>query len=279
MLSYRHAYHTGNHADVLKHWVLVSILRYLRRKDKPLCYVDSHAAAGGYSLLADEVQKRAEYQTGIEKLWKRADLPDSLKGYCQLVASYNDDELTRYPGSPWLASEILTDQDQLWLHELHNNEVEKLKKAFRGDRRAKVVHGDGYQGIISLMPPKQRRGLVLIDPSYEVKSEYTQVVETLIKAHRRFSTGVFALWYPVVDRERINKLEKSLCNSGIKRIHLYELNIHNEHADYGMTGSGMIVINPPWGLQDDMQQALPYLAKVLGENGEGSYRIEELAGE
>ena len=280
MLSYRHAYHAGNLADVLKHLLLVNCLRYLRQKEKPLCYVDSHAAAGGYSLQSDASQKRAEFQSGITKLWQQNDLPDCLADYRQLVAEYNQSKnLVSYPGSPWFASKILGAQDQLWLHELHSNEAENLKAAFRGDRRIKVVQGDGHQGVIGLMPPPQRRGLVLIDPSYEVKSEYQQVVETLLKAHRRFATGIYALWYPVVARQRIERLEKVLRQSGIQRIQLYELNVTADNPDYGMTGSGMIVINPPWTLDKSMQQALPYLAHHLSDKGEGSYRIETVVGE
>ena len=280
MLSYRHAYHAGNHADVLKHLVLVATLKYLKAKPKPLSYVDSHAAAGGYSLMESEAQKRQEYQSGIAKLWQRSDLPEPLKNYCELVSRFNPDgKLTRYPGSPWLAAQLLDDADQLWLHELHNSEVENLRNAFRGDRRVKVVHGDGYQGVIALSPPKQRRGMVLIDPSYELKTEYQQVVDTLVKAHRRFATGVYALWYPVVDRDRIDRIEKSLKKSGIRRIQLFELTLEPDNSDYGMTGSGMIVINPPWGLMAEMQSSLTYLVKQLAEQGEGDYRAEELVGE
>lgn len=280
MLSYRHAYHAGNHADVLKHLVLVNSLRYLRRKEAPFCYVDSHAAAGGYSLKSGEAQKRCEYQSGIGKLWQQSTLPECLQDYRTLVAKFNGTEaLARYPGSPWLAANVMAARDQLWLHELHNAEVVNLRAAFRGDRRVKVVHGDGYQGVVSLMPPKQRRGLVLIDPSYEIKSEYQQVIDLLIKAHRRFATGVFALWYPVVDRQYVNRLEKGLIASGIKRIQLYELGVRADSKDYGMTGSGMVVINSPWGLQESMPQALPYLADLLGVGGEGYFRIETLAGE
>ena len=279
MLSYRHAYHAGNHADVLKHLVLINSLRYLRRKEAPLCYVDSHAAAGGYSLQSGEAQKRCEFQSGIGKLWQQ-NLPESLHNYRDLVADFNaSGELSRYPGSPWFAAQIMGAQDQLWLHELHNVEVDNLRASFRDDRRVKVVHGDGYQGVVALMPPKQRRGLVLIDPSYELKSEYQQVVDVLIKAHRRFATGIYGLWYPVVDRQRIDRLEKGLVASGIKRIELYELGVQGDNSDYGMTGSGMIMVNPPWGLQESMQQALPYLADVLGVDGEGHYRIKTLVGE
>lgn len=280
MLSYRHAYHAGNHADVLKHLVLVNILRYLRRKEKPICYVDSHAAAGGYSLSSDEALKGAEYQSGIAKLWERKDLPKCLLDYRQLVVEFNpDNELSRYPGSPWLAGQILAKQDKLWLHELHPAEAENLRNTFKGDRRVKVVEGDGYHGVIALMPPVQRRGLVLIDPSYEVKTEYQQVIDTLVAAHRRFATGVYALWYPVVSRQRIDKLERALIATGIKRIQQFELNVQPENRGYGMSGSGMIIVNPPWGLMDEMKQALPYLTKHLSEQGKGNYRIEQLVGE
>jgi len=154
-----------------------------------------------------------------------------------------------------------------------------MRENFSGDRRIKMAKSDGLQGVVANMPPKERRGLVLIDPSYEIKTEYDEVVDTLIAAYRRFATGTYALWYPVVKRTLISKMERSLKASGIKNIQLFELAIEADKEERGMTSSGMIVINPPWTLQKEMQQSLPFLAETLGINGEGYYRIETLVAE
>jgi 23S rRNA (adenine2030-N6)-methyltransferase len=280
LLSYRHSYHAGNFADVLKHLVQIRILRYLKLKDKPLCYIDTHAAAGGYALQAKQAQQTREYEGGIGQLWKQKGVPEIVADYVALVHTFNGREsLTHYPGSPWFAKQLLSPQDRLWLYELHNNEVELLKQTFNGDRRARVIHEDGFQGCIGLLPPKERRGLVLIDPPYEIKEDYQRVVDTVINAHRRFAVGTYAIWYPVVDRQRIDKLKKSLVSSGIKNIQLFELGQRSDSPGHGMTASGMIVINPPWVLKDEMTQVLPYLAEKLGIDGEGRYRVEQLVAE
>lgn len=280
MLSYRHTFHAGNFADVLKHLVLVRVLRYLTRKDKPLCYIDTHAGAGGYLLEDPQAQKTLEFTNGIAKLWTRDDLPGALIDYRRLVRAFNDsDDLHRYPGSPWLAAQLLRKNDRLCLFEAHSTDSALLQAAFAGQRNVRVTTGDGFQGCIGLMPPLERRGLVLMDPSYELKTDYQAVVDTLLKAHRRFATGVYAIWYPVVERNRIEVLERSVVASGIPRVQLFELGIRSDSRGYGMTACGMLVVNPPWGLRDEMELLLPYLANVLGEAGEGHYRIRELVGD
>lgn len=277
MLSYRHTFHAGNFADVLKHLVLVRVLRYLTRKEKPMCYIDTHAGAGGYLLQHPQAQKTLEFTNGIAKLWTRDDLPEALVDYRALVRAFNDsDALQRYPGSPWLAAQLLRRNDRLCLFEAHSTDSALLQAAFAGQRNVRVTIGDGFQGCIGLMPPLERRGLVLMDPSYELKTDYQAVVETLLKAHRRFATGVYAIWYPVVERSRIEVLERSIAASGIRRVQLFELGIRSDSRGYGMTACGMLVVNPPWGLRGEMELLLPYLAGVLGEAGEGHYRIREL---
>ena len=154
-----------------------------------------------------------------------------------------------------------------------------MRENFSGDRQIKMANSDGLQGLVANMPPKERRGFILIDPSYEVKTEYQEVVDTLIQAHKRFATGTYALWYPVVNRHTIDQMERELLQSGIRNIQLFELGIEADSAEKGMTSSGMIVINPPWTLQKEMQESLPFLAQTLGQNGEGFYRIETLVAE
>jgi 23S rRNA (adenine2030-N6)-methyltransferase len=253
MLSYRHAYHAGNFADVLKHLTLVRILKHLTQKDKPICCIDTHAGAGGYALLSDHAQKTREYEAGIGRLWNRDDLPEPVADYVRLVKEFNQTVgLQRYPGSPWLTQRLLRDQDRQFLFEFHPADHEQLLKQFRRDRRVKIKQSDGFQGAVELLPPKERRGLVLMDPSYELKEDYPLIVSTLVKAYKCFATGTYAIWYPVVERQRVVKLEKALQRSGIRRIQRFELGVRPDSDGYGMNASGMLVINPPWKLFDEM---------------------------
>lgn len=283
MLSYRHAFHAGNFADVLKHLIQVQILDYLLQKDKAFWYGDTHAGAGGYSLNSAEAQKNAEFSNGIDLLWGRNDLPSPVARYVELVKQFNQqagsiEKLAFYPGSPWFAKQMLRDEDRLSLFELHPQDSVRLIEAMRGDRRVRVQAKDGFQGLIASVPPKERRGLILMDPAYEIKTDYDQVVEVLIQAHKRFATGTYALWYPVVQRSRVQTLEKALIKSGMRNIELYELGLTKDTSGRGMTSSGMIVINPPWTLKKQMQQCLPWLAKTLADE-DGCYRIESLVAE
>lgn len=279
MLSYRHAYHAGNFADVLKHMILCRILAYLVQKDKPLCFIDSHAGAGEYALTGKQALKTREFDTGIGRLWELKGLPPAVADYVGMVKAHNTgSQLLSYPGSPWFARQRLRAHDRLVLCELHSTELHLLRGFTRGDRRIKVIRGDGYQECIGLVPPHERRGLILIDPSYELKNDYSETVETLKRAWRRFETGVFALWYPVIERHRIDRMERELRRSGIRRIQLYELGVTTDTIEHGMTASGMIIVNPPWTLKEEMAAALPWLAAILGRDGNGHHRITELSG-
>lgn len=280
MLSYRHAFHAGNFADVLKHIVLIQSLDYLTQKDKPVCCIDTHAGPGKYELDGDYALKNREFDSGIGKLWQRTDLPECVARYVSLVKRFNSaDKLTRYPGSPLLAKQLLRDKDRLCLFELHSTEIKLLTAEAHKDKRIQVIHADGLSSCLKLLPPPERRGLVLIDPSYEIKDDYPQVVETLTALHKRFATGTYALWYPVIERRRNQKLERTIAASGINNVQLFELGIRADSSEHGMTASGMIVVNPPWTLAAEMKQVLPWLAEVLGHKGEGCYRIQTLADE
>lgn len=280
MLSYQHAYHAGNYADVLKHVVLVQVLAYLKTKAKPLCYIDTHAGSGDYKLNSGEAQKNQEFLGGIGKLWQREDLPGCVVDYVNLIKQFDPSgQLTRYPGSPLIASQLLGDKDRLFLYELHTAESRLLDDVVKKDKRIKTFRADGLKDSLGLLPPKENRGLILIDPSYEIKNEYQTVVDTLKAMHKRFATGCYCLWYPVVARKRNQYLERALQASGIKNIQLFELGIQADSDGFGMTATGMIVINPPWTLLAEMQQVLPWLAETLGQNQQGFYRIEQLVGE
>ena len=280
MLSYRHSFHAGNFADVLKHLVLIKILEHLNTKEKPFCCIDTHAGAGGYLLESDYAQKNKEFNNGIGTLWSLANLPEAVAQYVKVIKSFNvDDTLTTYPGSPLLIQNFLRQQDHLFAHELHPSDIELLKQSIRNDRRVTVHHTDGLKNTLGLLPPKANRGLVLIDPSYEIKSDYETVLQAVFKFYKRFAHGTFALWYPVVDRARNIALEKSIKDSPLKNVHLYELGIKADTLEHGMTANGMIVINPPWKLTEELQTCLPYLADTLGVDGQGYYRIETLVAE
>ena len=280
MLSYRHSFHAGNFADVLKHLILIKILDYLGKKDKPFCCIDTHAGPGVYALNKDYALKNKEFENGIAKLWLRDNLPDSVAAYVNLIKTFNGkDQLSRYPGSPLIIKQFLRNQDRLFLYELHSTEIQILRDTVCKDRRIKVFHEDGLKNAVGFLPPIEHRGLVFIDPSYELKSDYPLVIETLIQLHKRFATGTYALWYPVVERGRNKQLEKAIKIRGLKNVQLFELGIKTDTHELGMTASGMIVVNPPWTLAADMQQTLPRLADVLGIEGAGLYRIESLAEE
>ena len=275
MLSYRHSFHAGNHADVLKHVVLTEILRHLTRKETGISYIDTHAGAGLYNLESDHGQKLAEYNTGIGRL-TGVDWPE-LQPYLTVLSHVNPPGvLTTYPGSPLFAQSLLRPQDQSWLFELHPTDHQLLSNHFAGHKKVRVQRSDGLAALPGLLPPPSRRGLVLIDPSYEIKRDYHQVVKALRLAHRRFATGVYALWYPVVDRRHIQQLEQSLKAAMIPHIQRFELGIAPDNPQRGMTASGMIVINPTWGLFDMMDQLLPKLAARLGYSGRGHHRCDIL---
>lgn len=274
MLSYRHAFHAGNFADLLKHWVQVEILNYLKQKDKAFVYIDTHAGAGLYSLCSNEAAKNAEYQTGIGAF--RHSTLAALQDYLTVVNALaeRDGAVDLYPGSPAIAQHMLRATDRAELFELHPSDYALLQQLVKSDARIKTHNTDSFLGLLSLLPPKERRGLILIDPPYEIKSDYETVVDVLIKAHKKFATGIYALWYPVVDRQRIDRLEEKLIGSGIKNIQLFELGLRPDTTERGMTSAGMIVINPPWTLAQRIAEGMPAVAAEL--SAQAVWRIETL---
>lgn len=273
MLSYRHSYHAGNFADVLKHLVLVEIIQYLKRKDGAFDYIDTHAGAGLYDLRSSQAEKLAEYGDGIARLHK-ADWPE-LADYLEVVASFNPkDSLETYPGSPVIAQQLLRSQDRASLFELHPADHAALLQQTSRDRRIREYHEDGHRGLLRLLPPQFRRALVLFDPSYEVKTEYQQLVQTLAQAWRKFPGGVYAIWYPVIDRQRTEQFIQAIADSGITDIQRFELGVRADSDSHGMTASGLLVINPPWTLMQKLSGLLPRLASELAQ-GPGSYSKAE----
>ena len=282
MLSYRHSFHAGNPADVIKHLVLIETISYLTKKDKPLEYIDTHSGVGVYRLATAEAQKTQEYLEGIAKLWQYQGENDAIKRYVAKVKQFNQGELEIYPGSPMVADSLLRENDKRWLFELHPKDSESLKhnmaELSRRRKQTFVRKENGFKGVLGLLPPQAKRGCVLIDPPYEIKSDYEQVVKTVKKAVERFNSGTIMIWYPVVSRERIDAMEAGLIASGIRNIQLFELATQADTDEHGMTASGMIVINPPWTLKKTMDECLPELVSFLSGEG-GFYRSEQLVEE
>ena len=248
MLSYRHAFHAGNHADVLKHLLLIQLTRYLGQKDKPFWYIDTHAGAGAYALNEGYALKLSEHQGGIGRLWSRKDLPAFVADYVDLVRRFNPDgRLKNYPGSPFFALWTMREQDRLRLFELHSKDARLLQENFEQAGRQVVVEStDGFAGLKALLPPPPRRAVVLIDPSYEEKADYDRVFHALKDALTRFPGGTYALWYPQLTRLESHDLPQRLKRLPAKGWLHVALRVREPSKDgFGMHGSGMFVLNPP----------------------------------
>ena len=265
-MNYSHAFHAGNFADVFKHIVLSLLLKSLHRKDAPFCYVDTHAGAGRYDLNSEAARKTGEYRDGIRRLWDMNPLP-GLEDYLAAVRASNaDGALHYYPGSPAIARYFLRPIDRMVLMELNAEEYILLQTRFAGDRQVVVQRQDGYSGLKAFLPPKERRGLVLIDPPYESDREFEQIVEGLKGAHDRWSSGIYALWYPIKDRPPIERFHRTLVATGIRKMLLAEFAPYPEDSSFRLNGCGMVVVNPPWKLEETLRRLLPELLGVLRQH-------------
>lgn len=269
MLSYRHAFHAGNHADVLKHFILWLTLDYFNRKDKPYWYIDTHSGAGLYDLRSSEAQKVGEYQHGIARLQQSPVLPDLLQSFLQHLQQIVPHEHL-YCGSPWLAQATLRESDKLRLFELHPTDFQHLQNNMREarlNRRGILKQEDGFQGLIALLPPPTRRAVVLIDPPYESKQDYERVIKTLKEAQKRFEQGCYLIWYPCLSRVESQKLPEQLKKLSPHNYLQAELYVQQARADgFGMHGSGMWLINPPYLLAEQLRHTLPILAQQLQQD-------------
>ncbi|HDR1055128.1 TPA: 23S rRNA (adenine(2030)-N(6))-methyltransferase RlmJ [Pasteurella multocida] len=276
MLSYRHSFHAGNHADVLKHLVLMLIIENLQQKEKGFYYLDTHAGVGRYRLFSEEAEKTTEFEQGIARLWQRDDLPEEVARYIKLIkqVNYGGKALRYYAGSPLIAAKMLRPQDRALLTELHPSDFPLLRNNFKEFDNVTTKRDNGFQQLKATLPPKERRGLVLIDPPYELKEDYDLVVNAIEEGYKRFATGIYAIWYPVVLRQQTKRILKGLEKTGIRKILQIELAVRPDSDQRGMTASGMIVINPPWTLTQQMQNILPYLTDVLVPEGTGSWTVK-----
>ncbi len=282
-MNYRHAFHAGNFADVLKHVVLTRIVEYLKRKDKAFRVIDTHAGAGLYDLSSDEAQRGGEWQDGIGRI-VAAGLPGNvaalLAPWLDIVRALNEEgALTRYPGSPLVTRKLLRKQDRLTAIELHPADAKALGTLFAGDYQVRVIELDGWLALGAHLPPKEKRGLVLVDPPFEKAGEFDRLAEGLAKAHKRWPGGTYALWYPVKDRKAVKAFREKLASLGIPDIIDITLEIRAPSPDGRLDGSGMIVVNPPYPLADECAVLLPAIGRLLAEDGKARTGVAVIAGE
>lgn len=281
MFSYRHAFHAGNHADVLKHFIAIQLLQYLNQKDVAYSYIDTHSGAGVYQLDGNFASKNAEYETGIARLWERSDLPPALQEYVDLIKGMNPSgKLRYYPGSPYCAEQVAREQDRLRLFELHPADAKLLADNFRKLEEHKAAQGirptvrgkriiiersDGFASLKALLPPPSRRAMVLIDPPYEDKQDYKKVKDALAIALERFPSGTYAVWYPLLQR-----MESRQFTDKLKQLPNIEwlnvvLTTRTPGPDgFGLHSSGMFIINPPYTLEPMLKEVMPFLVQALG---------------
>ena len=274
MLAYRHAFHAGNHADVLKHCVLQQILMYMNQKDKPYWVIDTHAGAGMYSLASDYANTKSEYLDGVARLWECDDLPPVLNDYMSLIQLCNNKgDWSLYPGSPEVIRRCIRTDDRMRLFELHPTDFEILQENFERDRQAKLFKSDGFASLKALLPPPTRRAVIFMDPPYEIKTDYPKVVDALEEGLSRFAEGVYVVWYPILTRGDHIRMIESLSKLSEKTLNIAMTVQEPDEKGFGMLGSGLFIINPPWTLKATMQTVMPYLVEKLAQYPGASYEI------
>ena len=275
-MNYRHAFHAGNHADVLKHYVLTRLIALLSRKEAPFAYLDSHAGIGLYDLRGDQASRTGEWLEGIARLWQASDVPDPLLDYLEVIRAMNlDGELRHYPGSPELARLLTREQDRLHLNEKHPEDGRLLKENMHGDRRVAVHLGEGWYVPRALLPTREKRALLLIDPPFEQVDEMERCAQSLSEAISRMRQAVVAIWYPIKDLRQLSRFYRDLQKSKAPKLLRVELYVHPTDEAARLNGSGLVISNPPWGLEDELKQILPWLADLLRQS-QGGWRLDWL---
>lgn len=281
-MNYLHSYHAGNFCDVVKHICMIGLIESLQRKPSPFCYIDTHAGAGCYDLFSELPAKTKEFENGIQKII-RADHPPALvKKYLDIIHAINNklsgskiSSLRYYPGSPLIARQLLRPSDRLIACELHPKEYESLHSLFAGDRQAAIHHTDGYLGLKAFLPPKERRGLILIDPPYEDPDEFAHIARTLPAALKRFETGIYAVWYPIKEQSHVEKLYKSVKKNIANEIFVIELTIYPDIPQH-LNGTGLAIINPPWQFDETIKKNLFWVWNALSINSQGGFQANYL---
>lgn len=280
MLAYRHLFHAGNFADVFKHAVIVQLAALIGRKQKPFLYLDTHAGCGRYDLSHAWAQKNREFENGIARIYQRNDWPKPLHAYLNTVRENNPDgKLRFYPGSPFFVWRQLRAHDRMALTELNRNDCLRLEKCFRSERRVQVRNMDGYAALKAFLPPQERRALILIDSSFDRANEFRTLAEAVVTAHKRFATGVYAVWYPLMEPQAVRSFEQTIVEAGLRKVLKLELSVHPGDWQTSLRGSAMLVVNPPYGFDAIAAPMLHWLWKTLSIDAEGRYRIKWLAGE
>jgi len=282
-MNYRHAYHAGNFADVVKHVVLARLIDYLKRKDKPFRVIDTHAGTGLYDLSSVEAQKTGEWRDGIGRLMQGtldAEAAALAAPYLEAVRAVNPQGgLTAYPGSPLLARHLLRRQDRLSALELHPQDAERLKALFAGDIQVRVMELNGWLALGAHLPPKEKRGLVLVDPPFEEEGEFDRLLDGLKKAHRRWPGGIYALWYPIKDRAAVAAFRRGLAESDVPKLLDVAFEVRPFSGEARLDGSGMVVANPPFTLESELRVLLPALHRLLALESGAGWSLAWLAGE
>lgn len=279
-MNYRHSYHAGNHADVLKHAILLRMLQLLQRKEAPLCYLDSHAGTALYDLSGEQAGKTGEYRDGIGRLWSRDDLPALLAGYREAVARHNPDgQLRLYPGSPQLLADHLREQDRMILSELHPEDAATLKQHFAAQAHIAVHQRDGYELPKAFLPVAEKRALWLLDPPFEKGDDLQRCIQAIQTGIQRMRQTVVALWYPIKDERQLKAFYQHMAEAGLPKVLRVELSVRPTDTSLGLNGSGLMLVNPPWPLWEELEQVLPWLSETLAQSGSGSWRMDWLAGE
>lgn len=281
-MNYRHAYHAGNHADVLKHLTLSRIFALLAKKEAPFAYLDSHAGIGLYDLSADQASRTGEYLQGIARLWQAADVPPLCDDYLRVVRELNPDgQLRYYPGSPELARQLSREQDRLHCNEKHPEDGQLLKENMHFDRRVAVHLGEGWHVPRALLPTREKRVVLLIDPPFEQADELERCVVALNETIGRMRQAIVAIWYPIKDSRQLKRFYNQLASSSSPKLLRVELLVHPADDASRLSGSGVVIANPPWGLEEQLRELLPWLAQRLAQS-QGSFQldwlIEEKAG-
>ncbi len=278
-MNYRHIYHAGNFADVVKHCTLILLLQALRNKDKGFFYLETHAGRGVYNLLSVEAERTQEAREGIGRLWQAQNPPLAAQDLLDTVRALNpDNTLRHYPGSPWLAWQWLRAQDRMTLLEAHPHECAWLQKQFAGKRAARILCQDGWQGLKAWLPPAERRGLVFMDSPFEQPNEFNTILEHLAQARQRWATGCYAMWYPIKDRAPVARFHRSLQQAGFAEVLCVELQLYPVDSGLWLNGCGLAIANPPWQLAAALQDLLPALATILRQSAEPTWRVEWLVG-
>lgn len=282
-MNYRHAFHAGGFVDVVKHLILTRLIEYLKLKPAAFRVIDTHAGIGRYDLTGEEAQRSPEWREGIARLLDH-DLPPEAAAlaqpYLDVVKGENPDGgLKAYPGSPLLVRKLLRPQDRLFAMELHPADAKALSALFAGDIQSRVIELDGWLALGSQLPPKEKRGLVLIDPPFEEDGEFERLAAGLVRAHKRFPQGVYALWYPLKDQKERDAFVAALRETGIAKMLRAEVMVRAPAHPPRLFGTGMIIVNPPYTLEGELKVLLPPLTAILADNGRGTTRIEWIRGE